>query len=87
MEPVDPLVAIGTTVVIVVASRLLRGVPVAGRILAAAAGIAIAVASRALMDWATADQARLSLLLDVMVGVALFAVYEIIRKRLRRAAP
>ena len=38
------------------------------------------------LDWATADQARLSLLLDVMVGVALFAVYEIVRKRRRPSA-
>jgi hypothetical protein len=76
MGPMDPLIAIGTLIVVLVASRLTRSVPVVRWIFAVLVGLAAAAASNSIMDWATADQARLSLLLDVMIGVALFAVYE-----------
>ena len=86
MDAMDPLVAVATLAVVAVGSRILRGVPVSRGIVAAAAALAVTGASSALINWATADQARLTLLLDVMIGVALFAVYDIVRRRVRRSA-
>jgi lipopolysaccharide export LptBFGC system permease protein LptF len=86
MDAMDPLVAVATLAVVAVGTRLVRGVPVARGLVAVAAALAVTAASSALMNWATADQARLTLLLDVMIGVALFAVYEIVSRRRRRPA-
>lgn len=86
MDAMDPLVALATLAVVAVGSRLVRGVPVARGLVALVGGLAVAAAWSSLVKWAAADEARLRLLLDVMVGVALFAVYDIVRRRLRRPA-
>lgn len=82
----DPLVAVATLVVVAIGSRLVRGVPVSRGVVAAVAALAVTAATSALVNWATADQARLTLLLDVMIGIALFAVFDIASRRRRQPA-
>lgn len=84
MELVLPLVTLASLVLIVLASRRFRGVPVSKGFVSAAFGLVAFAGAAALGKWTDEDASRQVMLLVVMVGVAAFALFQIGKQRAGR---
>jgi drug/metabolite transporter (DMT)-like permease len=84
MELVFPLISVASIVLIALAYRWFRGTPVSKGLVSAAFGLVAFAGAAALVGWADDDSSRLMGLLAVLVGVALFALFQIGKQRGRR---
>lgn len=84
---VFPLATVASLVLIALAYRRFRGVPISKGFVSAAFGFVAFTGAAGVFDWAGDDAARLTAVLVLMVAAALFLAVQIARHRVRRGRP
>jgi hypothetical protein len=88
VEPFDfPLITVASLVVIVLAARWLHHVPISKGFASAAFGLVAFAGASAFVGWAVDDPQRLRVLLAMMVAVAMFAAFHVVRRRTQPRPP